>query len=396
MDRALNGILVLDLGWYVAGPLCGTVLADMGAEVIRIEPPGGAEDRRHGPFAANGEGLRYLMVCRNRKGITLNLEKPRGKELFHELVRKADVVLESFSPPVKKKLGLTYDQLSQINPGIILTTVSAFGCDGPYSERLGFDPIAQAECGSMTFTGFPDSPHTRSQVAWVDLSTALHAAVGTVLALLHRMKTGKGQQVETALIDTAVSYVAFLGIMAEYEVLNQVRPKIGNAAFYTFVDTFYTKDGMVFLAALGNPLWQRLTDVIGHPELKDDPRFADDELRWRNRHVILPVVQEWVGQHTRAEVFEIMGKARLPCGRVNSIPEVIHDPHIQARELLQKLDIPGAGPMSLPRVAIRMSLTPGRLERPAPKVGEHNGEVYGNMLGLSPRQIGDLRAEGVI
>ncbi len=396
MERVLDGVLVLDFARYIAGPWCSTVMAEMGAEVIRIEQPGGAEDRRQGPFAPNGDNFRFLMMSRNKKGITLDLGNPKGKELFHQLVKKADVVVENFSPPVKKKLGFTYEELSQINPDIILTTVSAFGIDGPYSHRLGFDHIAQAESGSMTYTGFPDSPPTRAQVPYVDMSTALHAALATVLALFHRMKTGKGQQVEMALLDTAVTYAAFPGTMAEYEVLNQVRPKTGNAGYYSFSDTFYTKDGMVIMAALSDPLWNRMVDLIGHPEFKDDPRFADDEARWRNREIIGPLVQEWMGQRTREDVFEIMGKARIPCGRVNTIPEAFADPHIQARELFHKLDVPGVGPVSHPRVAIRMSRTPGRIDRPAPRVGEHNDEVFTSLLGVSPKEIEELRSEGVI
>ena len=396
MERVLEGVLVLDFARYIAGPFCATVLADMGAEVIRIEAPGGAEDRQQGPFAPSGDNFRFLMMSRNKKGVTLNLETPRGKELFHQLVKKADVVVENFSPPVKKKLGFTYEELSKINPQIILTTVSAFGIDGPYSHRLGFDHIAQAESGSMTFTGFPDTPHTRAQVAYVDMSTALHAALATVLAILHRVKTGKGQQVEAALLDTAVSYVAFPGTMAEYEVLNQVRPKTGNAGYYAFSDTFYAKDGMVIMAALSDPLWNRLVDLIGYPEFKSDPRFVDDEARWRNQDIIGPLVQGWVGQRTREEVFEAMGKARIPCGRVNTVPEAFQDPHIQARELFTKLEVPGVGPVSHPRVAIKMSRTPGRIEHPAPQVGQHNDEVYAGLLGLSAKEIEGLKVEGVI
>lgn len=248
----------------------------------------------------------------------------------------------------------------------------------------------------MTFTGFPDTPHTRAQVAYVDMSTALHAALATVLAILYRVKTGKGQQVEAALLDTAVSYVAFPGTMAEYEVLNQVRPKTGNAGYYSFSDTFYAKDGMVIMAALSDPLWNRLVDLIGYPEFKSDPRFVDDEARWRNRDIIGPLVQEWVGQRTREEAFEAMGKARIPCGRVNTVPEAFQDPHIQARGIFTKLEVPGVGPVSHPRVAIKMSRTPGRIEHPAPQVGQHNGEVYAGLLGLSAKEIEGLKVEGVI
>lgn len=396
MEQVLAGTRVLDLSRYIAGPWCACILGDMGADVIRIEAPGGAEDREQGPQTATGDNLRFLMIARNKKGITLNLEHPQGKALFHEMVKQADFVVENYSPPVKEKLGLTYDALKKLNPTIILVTVSAFGSNGPYRHRLGFDHIAQAESGSMSFTGFPDTPHTRAQTAWVDMSTALHSALGAVLAYAHRLKTGEGQMVETALLDTAVSYVSFPGVAAEYEVLGQVRPKLGNAGYYSFSDTFQAKDGMVILAALSGPLWKRFAEAIGHPELVDDPRLQDDTSRWFNRDLIYPLVQQWVAERTVQEVFEVLGKARVACGRVQTVSQMVADPQVAARELFQELNVPGIGPVRHPRVAIRLSKTPGQINSPAPKVGEHNDEVYSSLLHLSPAEISHLREQGII
>ena len=397
MAGILDGVRVLDLSRYAAGPFCATVLAEMGAEVIRLEAPGGAEDRRQGPVAPSGDNLRYLMMGRNKLGITLDLEKPRGRELFHRLVERSDVVLDNFSPPVKKKLGLTYEVLEKINPKVILTTVSAFGNDGPYQERLGFDPIAQAESGSMSYTGFPGNPPTRAQVAWVDLSTGLHAALGTVLALYHRQRTGRGQQVEAALLDTAVSYVSMLGVAAEYQTLGQTRPQLGNSGYYTFGDTFQCRDGYVMLAIISNPIWKRLAQVIGQEQWGDDPRFLDDTSRWNHRSLIREAVGQWAGQKTVTQTFAALGEARIPCGRVNSVPDMVRDPHVKARGLFVEVPVPGnPKPMPHPRVALKFSNPQPGVKSPAPQVGQHNHAIYCGLLGLSPRDLEELQQQGVV
>ncbi len=397
MKQVLTGTTVLEYAQYLAGPFCGAVLAEMGANVIKIEPPGGAGDRlTNGPFAPNGEGLMFLMSARNKKGITLNLEKPRGKELFKELVRKSDVLVENVSLQAKKQLGFTYEELCQCNPGIILTEVSGFGTDGSDSDRLGFDISAQAESGIMAITGFPDGPGTRCAIGFIDMSTALYAAFGTAMALLHKARTGEGQRVQAALMDTALACMGFQGTLAEYELMHQERPRMGNEGYHAFADCFMASDGPIIIAAPNDTTWKRMARLIGHPELRDDPRFANNEARWTNRAAAYPIIREWASQRGRSEIVELLGKNGVPCGPVNTVAEAYNNPYIQARDLLARLPLEGVGMVPHPRVPVRMSKTPGRIECAAPKAGQDNERVYGELLGLSVRQLKELRLEGVI
>lgn len=397
MQQVLAGVTVLEYAQYLAGPFCGTALAEMGANVIKIEPPGGFADRRtNGPFAPKGEGLMFLMSARNKKGITLDLEKPRGQELFRELVRKADVLLENVSPQAKRDLGFSYEDVCRINPGIILTDVSAFGTGEPYSSRLGFDISTQAESGIMAITGFPEGPGVRCAIGFVDMSTALYAAFGTAMALLHRMRTGEGQHVGAALMDTAIAYMGFQGTMAEYELLHQERPRMGNEGYHAFADTFQARDGQVIIAAPNDATWKRLVRIVGHPELRDDQRFASNEARWINREAAYPSVREWVAQRGRDEICDLLGQNGVPCGPVNSVAEAFNHSYVHARDLLPSLHIEGVGMVTHPRIPVHLSKTPGKINRVAPRVGQDNEEVYGGLLGLSLEQINALKSEGVI
>lgn len=396
MAGLLAGIRVLDLSRYLAGPLCAAILADMGAEVIRVENPGGADDRTQGPLTTSGENLRCLILGRNKKGITLDFEKPAGQELFRRLLEKTDIVVENFSPPVKEKLGLGYEQLRQLKPNLILVSISAFGNDGPMSDRLGFDHVIQAETGVMSLTGYPDSPPVRSQLSWVDLTTGVYGALGAAFALLHRNKTGEGQLVEAALLDTAAAYVGYQGIIAEYDVLGLPRKRMGNAGYYAYADTFEALDGTVMVATAGDAIWRRLARLIGRSDLAKDPRFVGDTARYENRHIISELVQDWVGKQPVADVTVAMEKARIPFGLVKHIPDVATHAQIAARKIFKNLTVEGIGEVPHSRLAIRMSKTPGVLERSGPRVGEHNQQVYCDLLGLPEAELAALQAEGVV
>ncbi|MCZ7661787.1 MAG: CoA transferase [Thermoleophilia bacterium] len=392
----LNGTRVVDLSRYIAGPFCATILGDLGAEVIRIEQPGGAEDRDQEPATPNGDNLRYLMLGRNKKGITLDYSQPRGMDLLRRLLETTDVLVENFSPPVSEKLGLTPEALKEVKPDLIVVSVSGFGSTGPRRVHLGFDPVAQAESGAMSFTGFPEGEPSRGQVNWVDLSTGLYAALGAVLALLHRTITGEGQSVEAALFDTAVSYVAFQGTAAEYQVLGRQRPRIGNAGYYVYIDTCAAKDGMVILAAIGSSQWRRFAKVIGRPDLAQDDRLANDSLRYENRHIVVPIVQDWARTLTVDEILGAMEEARIPCGRVSGVGEMVVNPQVLARELFQQLDVPGAGMVPHPRLPLRLSRTSTVIDSPAPGVGEHNQQVYCGTLGMTQDELAALQADGIV
>ncbi len=397
MARVLDGIRVLDLGRYLAGPIAGAFLADMGAEVIRVEKPGGEIDRELGPFAPNGESFPYgLINHRNKKAITLDLDVEAGRQVFRDLVKRSDVVMDNFALDAKTAKGLTYDSLKQVNPAIIYVSVTGFGLTGPYAHRSSFDPGAQAMSGAMSFTGFPGNPPTREALPWVDFSTGLSAALGTMFALYHRKSTGQGQMVDLSLVDTAVALLGAMGVAAESRVLGHLRPQIGNHGFYNFSNCFQTRDGWIFVMCVGNSLWRRFTRVIGRPEWGKDLRFKDNMSRFDNRSVIVPVVAEWMSQRSSEEVIKLLEAAQLPFAPVYNAQQVTADPHIQARQALVDIDYPGIGPVPHFGTHIKLSETPGIIERRAPELGEHNEVIYCGLLGYGKDRLAQLRAEGVI
>ncbi len=397
MEEILRGIRVLDCSRYRAGPTCGQILGDMGAEVIRLERPGGEDDRRLGPFAPGGQGFYLMITCRNKKGITLNLQKQKGTEILKELVKQSDVVIENFGPDVNKRLGLDYESLKKIRPDIIVVSVSAYGQYGPYASRLGYDGIAQAMSGLMWVTGFPQGPPVKSGVSFIDTATGVYGALGTLLALYHRQKTGEGQLVDVCLLDTAVSFME--SIMAEYEVANEIRPQVGSSHIYAGpFDAYKAKDAYFFVGIVGNAIWRRFVKMMGREELASDPRFRTDWDRARpeNRQFFTDWLNKWAAEKTVDEVVNQFNEAGVPCGRVNTIPEVVADPHIRAREMLFELEYPGVGRVPVPGIPIKLSRTPGRIKTTHPMLGEHNEEVYCHLLGYTQHELNHLEEEGVI
>jgi CoA:oxalate CoA-transferase len=396
LEKVLTGVRVLDFSRWFAGPYAATLLAAMGAEVIRVERPAGEEERNFGPYAPNGDGMLTLVTLQNRRGITLDPLSDKGKEIVEQLVRKSDVVLHSYVSGSKEESLLSYDSLTQFNPAIIVAKVSGFGSTGPYAKRPCFDTIAQALSGAMSFTGFPETAPTRSGYAWVDFSTGAHAALGIMFALFHRQRTGKGQFIDIALLDVAVACVAGLAVAAEYKVSGIIRGQQGNASYYNYTNCVKASDGWMMIGISGNPIWRRFTRAVGREDLKEDPRLQSDRLRYENRQVIQTVLDEWLKDKTVGEVIRIMEEARVPCSPVNNIVEMVNDPQVAAREMLIDVEYPGIGKVPLPGPAIKMSETPGAIEMPAPKAGEHNQEVYSSLLGFDSERLEQLRAEGVI
>jgi crotonobetainyl-CoA:carnitine CoA-transferase CaiB-like acyl-CoA transferase len=398
MKRVLEDIRVLDFARFIAGPYCGMLLADMGAEVIRIDRPGGEEDRTAGLTGSNGENLSFPNYARNKKGITLDVfDKDHGQKILTDLVKQSDVVLHSFSPEAARRAGLTYEDLVKSNPQIIVTAISCFGSTGPYSDRTGFDFIAQAMSGAMKIGGFPDKPPIRAFVNPMDHGTGAIAAFGTLVALRHRDLTGEGQLVDLALFQTALTYV--VPFIAEAEVLGKIRPIIGNRSAYLGpTDLYQCKDGYVFIATIMNSLWRRLARIIGHEELIDDPDLQTDFERYENRDRIDPLVAEWAAGQTVAEVLEKLEKARIPSGPLRGLDEVLDDPHVRSEKMIEFVDMESKGLERMPISGIpaRLSKTPGRITSRAPRVGEHNEEIYQDLLGYTTEGLEDLREEGVI
>lgn len=394
MAKILEGIRALDFGRFIACPFCGLLMASMGAEVIRVERPGGEADRLMGLMAPNGESFFMLTLARNKKAITLDVRSPKGKKILEALVKRSDVIIDNFSPEAKKEMGLEYASLRTANHRIIAASVSGFGQYGPYSQRRCFDPIAQAMSGSMSVTGFPGSPPTRASAPYVDMAAGLYAALGIVLCLYHRDKTGVGQEVDVSLLDTAVSFVGHY--FSEHLVMGEPQEPLGNHSRYCAANLYQAKDGWVFLSLLTDGIWRRFLRIAGMKHLEHEPRFKDDMNRYRNRDILDPLVAQWVAERTVTEVLELLDREGVPCGPVNTIAEAAEDPHVWAREMLVQVEHPGLGKVPLPGLALKLSQTPGDVNTAAPKVGAHNEEIYCGLLRYTKHQLEELREQQII
>ncbi len=394
MEGLLKGIRVLDLGHFIACPYCGWLLAAMGAEVIQVKRPK-EEQEVFLPFRLDPWEYFSVLYGPNKKGITLDLMQETGRQVFKELVKKSDVVLENFSIDAAKALGLEYEVLKEVNPGIILVAITGFGQNGPYASRLAFDAVGQAMSGAMMATGFANGPPLRSGINFVDYGTALHAALGTMSALYHRERTGRGQVVDVSIVDTAISFRGSSALIF-YQLFDYIAPRLGNRSPFFIYDCFKAKDGWVFLAAISSRLWRRLARVIGREDLIRDPRFADDATRCDNIELLYSIISQWAEGKTVEDVLSLMEKAQIPCGRVYDMPEVLADPHFRAREMIVDIDYPGLGRVPLTGFPIKFSETPGSIKTRGPLLGEHNEEVYCGLLGFSQQKLAQLQKEGII
>jgi crotonobetainyl-CoA:carnitine CoA-transferase CaiB-like acyl-CoA transferase len=393
----LKGIRVLDLSRFQSGPVCGMILGDMGAEVIRIEEPEGGPDRSWGLLGPDKETLSFKIVGRNRKAITLRIDKPEGQKIFHALVKKSDVVLHNFTPGAPITEQLSYERLKEINSAIIVAAISGFGHNGPDSKLVCFDHIAQARSGAMILNGFPGDPPLKTTVTYNDQGAGTYAALGIAMALFHRERTGKGQFIDVSLFDTAFFATQCMGALLLYKVYGEIRTQVGNRGFHSYMGCFRARDGWIFLSGSTNPIWKRLARAIGREDMANDPKFnQNDMVRFDRADQIDEVIKEWVAQRTVDEVIQTLQKARVPCGVVNTIDKLEEDPQGGAREMIVNVDYPGLGRLPLPGLPIKFSLTPGSIRSRAPRLGEHNKEIYGGLLGLDPRELDRLRKEDII
>ena len=397
MKRALEGIRVLDLGSYIAAPYCCMLLADHGAEVIRVEPPNGKVDREVGPFSPDGQPITFgLTIQRNKKNITLNLKSEAGRRLLGDLVKEVDILVHNFPKGSEEAEVLDYDRLRGTNPALIVVAISGFGQNGPYAERPCFDAIAQAMSGSMSFTGYPGTPPLRAALPYVDFNTAARAALGAMMAFHERNTSGQGQLVDVALFDVAFSITGTVGCAAEYQLLGEVRKPVGNGGFYAYCCSGRANDGYVMINVIGNSMWRRMCRVMGREDLIEDPRFKDNLSRYRNYVAIDVILGDWIKDKTVAEAMEILDNAGIPCGPVNDVPASLNVPQIEAREMLVELDYPGAGKVPVPGVTIKLSRTPGKVAKRASFLGEDNEDVYGGLLGYGPDDLTRLKQEKAI
>ena len=390
----LEGYRVLDFGRYIAGPFCGALLSDFGAEVIRIEKVDGSEDRFTTPVAEDGAGSMFLQMNRNKLGLTLNPMKTEGKEIIAKLTKTADVVIANLPEKTLIAMGLDYESLLKINKKIILTSNTAFGTSGPYADRVGFDGVAQAMSGSMDMSGDPELP-TKNYAPYVDFCSASLAAYGTCLALMEREKTGKGQRVKTSLLATALTMTN--GLVMEQELLNVNREATFNRAQTAAPsDTFKTKDGWILIATVGQPLFERWANLMGEKEWLEDERFCDDLSRGNYSEIISKRMSKWCAERTSKEAIEELDKARIPVGEVLKANQVVNEPHIAARGLFQKVPYPKTKD-SVPIVVspLELSGNPGEIKSRAPLLGEHTDQIL-KEIGYSNEEISNLRDKRII
>ena len=394
MSGVLEGVKVLDFGRYIAGPFCGALLADYGAEVIRIERVNGSEDRYVTPVSEDGQGAMFLQLNRNKLGLTLNPTKEKGQEIVKKLVQKSDIVIANLPEQTLKSMGLDYEELKEINPGIILTSNTAFGTTGPYAERVGFDGVAQAMSGAMDMTGEPEQP-TKAYAPYVDFCSASLAAFGTLLAYLERQKTGKGQRVQTSLLQTALTTTNSL--LIEQEILNINRvASLNRAQTSGPSDTFKTKDGWILVQTVGGPLFERWVNLMGEKDWLEDKRFKDDLSRGENGHLISERMSEWCAERTSKEAIMELEGSRIPVGEVLKASETLKEEHILKKGSFVKLNYPTMDKeYSVVGPAVELSENPGVIKSRSPQLGEHNEEILSG-LGYSQDEITQLKSERII
>ena len=366
----LEGIVVLDLTRVLAGPYCGTLIADMGATVIKVENPiGGDDSRSMGPFI-NGNSVYYANFNRSKLGCTLNLKTSEGKEIFKELVKKADIIIENYRPGTMEKLGLGYDELKKVNPAIIYGAVSGFGHTGPLSKRAGYDIIGQAMGGLMSTTGWPGGPATRSGTPLGDVLGGLNLAIGILAALVNREKTGLGEKVDVALVDSVAS--AMENITMIYQATGRIPQRIGNRYESTYpYDSFPANDGDVIIAAGNNKLFSILCEIMEQPELKNDSRFLDVKSRVANHDDLFEIVSTWTKKYSVEEIDKKLNDAGCPASIVNTIDRLVVDRQIAgAREMFPEIEQPGIGKLQITACPQKLTRTKSYPRKAAPLLGE--------------------------
>jgi crotonobetainyl-CoA:carnitine CoA-transferase CaiB-like acyl-CoA transferase len=401
MDQALSDVTVLDLGQVIAMPFCTMLLADLGARVIKVESRERGQERVSLGIKRRRDGVEERVPAaqyreRNKLAITLELKTARGVELFKELVRHADVVTENFSVGTMDRLGLGYDDLRKIKPDLVYASITAFGQEGPYAAQRGYDMLAQAISGYMSITGFPDGPPTRSGQSISDYYAGMLGAYSVVSALHYRHRTGKGQRIDLALLDSLVIALDNLG--ERYTVGGELLTRAGNVSFGGSSSGVYpTTDGHVAIAAgASDAVWRRFCEIIGRGDLTRDPRFAAAAARRDRRDEIAAIIQGWTSARPKAEVVRILSTGGVPAAPVNTVAEMVADPQVQAREMFVERDHPIYGPVKMTGTPLKLSETPGQVRWLAPMPGEHNEAIFVGLLGYSRDDLARWQAEGVI
>ena len=391
----LQGIRVIDFSQILAGPFCTMLLADMGADVVKVEKPNGGDDtRRYGPPFIEGESAAFLTLNRNKRSIVLDLKSEQGLGVVRRMLADADVMLHNFRPGVVDRMGLGYADVSAMNPAIVYCAVSGFGATGPYSQRAGFDLVAQGMSGLMSINGFPDAPPAKVGVPMADLNTGMFCAYGILTAYINRLATGKGQHVDASLLESGMAYTLYES--ATYFATGEVAGPLGSAhRMIAPYQAFATQDGYINIGAANQNNWERMCRAVGRDDLLDDARFASNPERMVNIQSLTPIMEETFRTQTTAHWVEILERAGVPCGPIYNIEQVYADPHVQSRDMAVELQHPKAGGIRNIGVAVKLSDTPGSVRTPAPLLGQHTDEVLAE-FDYADADIAALRQSGAL
>jgi CoA:oxalate CoA-transferase len=396
MAKALEGVRVLDFTQYLSGPHCTSVLSEFGAEVIKIEMPGKGEPERQAmPKTLKRESYQFFSYNRGKKSITLNLKNPKGVEIAKKLAAKVDILVENFAPGGMDKLGLSYEEISKINPGIIYASISGFGQTGPRRNDVSYDVVAQAMGGLMSVTGFPGGEPLKVGISLGDYMGGYNGVIAILAALYYRKVTGEGQAIDISMQDGIWAMV--FPDRADYFDNHVVPKRIGNKLSSSApFGAYNAKNGYVVICTITDPQWQKVLQAMGREDLIGEQRYATRETRTKNMEEVDGLVQAWCKEKTVEEVFAILKKSGVPCSPLPTFDQVANDPHLLSREMIVEVDQPVSGKVKLSGSVYKMSKTPGDRKKRVPDVGEHNEEIYGGLLGIDAQEMQKLKEETVI
>ncbi|SMQ69944.1 formyl-CoA transferase [Altererythrobacter xiamenensis] len=391
---ALKGLRVVEMGQLLAGPFCGQLLGDMGADVIKIEPPGTGDPMRE--WGQGDEKVQWEVIARNKRSVTCNLRVPEGQEIARQLIASADVLIENFKPGTLEKWNLSPDKLHSINPGLIIARMSGYGQTGPYSTRAGFGGIGEAMGGWRYIVGEPDRPPARMGISIGDTLCATYGTMGVLAALHHREKTGEGQVIDTALYESVLQVME--GLVPEYDYNGFIRERSGSILPGIAPSNVYScKDGPFMIGANKDAIFARLAEAMGRPELAEDPRYRTHLARGENQTELDELINAWTGTLTIDEVDALMIEHSIPAGRVYTAKDMLEDPHFKAREAIVEVETEGHGKLKMQNAFPRFSKSQSGIRRPAPVTpGQHNAEVFGEILGWDQEDLAEKKKSGLI
>jgi crotonobetainyl-CoA:carnitine CoA-transferase CaiB-like acyl-CoA transferase len=396
MAKALEGVRVLDFTQYLSGPHCTSVLSELGAEIIKIEMPGTGEPERVAmPMTPKRESYQFLSYNRGKKSITLNLKSPKGQEIAKALAAKVDVLVENFAPGGMDRLGLSYQEISKINPRIIYASISGFGQTGPRRNDVSYDVVAQAMGGLMSVTGYPDGEPLKAGISLGDYMGGYNGAIAILAALYYRKITGEGQAIDVSMQDGIWAMV--FPDRANYFDTHIVPKRLGNKLSSSApFGAYNAKDGAVVICTITDPQWQKVLQSMGREDLIGEQRYATRENRTKNMEEVDGLVQAWCKGKTVGEIFAILKKFQVPCSPLPTFDQVANDPHLLSRDMIVEVDQPVSGKVKLSGSVYKMSKTPGDRTKRVPAVGEHNEEVYRGFLGIDAQEMQKLKEKSII